>query len=310
MLQRVATIAFGTYREAVRARVLLGLAGVAVAVAFYSLVVGTFTLREAPRVVADLGAMTVSVFSLAVAILVGATSLHRELEMKTILPILARPVARGEYLVGKYLGIMLVVVVFVLAESGLVLAMSAVLGGRSPVVSIGGVAGLGLGLAVAVWRFPLARTAAPIPWSIGMFALGAALAATAPAERSLLVSSGVLTLMEVAIVSAIAMLFSAFSTPFLSALLTLGMFLVGRSADTMSRLPVKVFGQVMHDVSAVVATVVPNLHVYVPARPLLTGEAADANLGAYLVHAGVQSAGWVVGLVAVGALVFQRRDFT
>ncbi|MBM4374577.1 MAG: ABC transporter permease [Deltaproteobacteria bacterium] len=310
MLQRIATIAYGTYREAVRARVLLGLAGVAVAVAFYSLVVGAFTLHEAPRVVADLGAMTVSVFSLAVAILIGATSLHRELEMKTILPILARPIARGEYLVGKYLGIMLVVAVFVLAESGLVLAMSAVLGGRSPVVSVCSIAGLALALAFAVWRLPSARTAAPIPWAIAMFAVGVGLASTAPAERSLIVSSGALTLMEVAIVSAIAMLFSAFSTPFLSALLTLGTFLVGRSADTMSRLPVKVFGQVMHDVSAVLAKVVPNLHVYVPARPLLTGEAADGNLLGYVLQAGVQSAGWVLGLLAVGALVFQRRDFT
>ena len=92
MFQRVATIAYATYREAVRARILLGLAGVAVAAAFYSLVVGAFALREAPRVVSDFGAMTISVFSIAVAILIGATSLYRELELKTILPILARPI--------------------------------------------------------------------------------------------------------------------------------------------------------------------------------------------------------------------------
>ena len=64
MIARVLTIAFNTYREAVRARVLIGLAGVAFAVAFYSLVVGAFTLTEAQRVVADLGSGAISVFSI------------------------------------------------------------------------------------------------------------------------------------------------------------------------------------------------------------------------------------------------------
>lgn len=310
MLNRVATIAYGTYREAVRARVLLGLAGVALAVAFYSLVVGAFTLNEAPRVVADLGAMTISVFSLVVAILIGATSLHRELEMKTILPLLARPIARGEYLVGKYLGIMLVVGVFVLAEGGLVLAMTSVLGGRSPVVVVATVAGLAVALALVLWRIPRARTFAPIPWAVAMFVCGVALSSTAPAERSLVTATSALTFLEVAIVSGIAMLFSSFSTPFLSALLTIGAFLVGRGADTMSRLPVKVFGQAVHDFGALLARVVPNLHVYVPARPLLTGEASDANLPHYLGLAALQTGGWVLGLLAVSTLIFQRRDFT
>ncbi|MEQ9317950.1 MAG: hypothetical protein RIF41_02285, partial [Polyangiaceae bacterium] len=67
MLLRIATVALNAYREAVRARVLLGLAGVAVAVAFMSLVVGALTLGEAPRVAANLGAAAVSVFSIVVA---------------------------------------------------------------------------------------------------------------------------------------------------------------------------------------------------------------------------------------------------
>ena len=57
MLVRVLTIALNTYRESVRARILLGLAGVAFAVAFYSIIVGAYTLRNAPRVVSDLGAI-------------------------------------------------------------------------------------------------------------------------------------------------------------------------------------------------------------------------------------------------------------
>ena len=292
-----------------RARILLGLAGVAFAVAFYSLVVGAFTLNDAPRVVADLGAMTISVFSIAVAVLIGATSLHRELEMKTILPLLARPIRRSEYLVGKFLGIMLVVWVFVLAEGGLVLMMSAAMGGRS----VGLVIGLGLALAVALaaaaWWSVRARTFGPIPWAVGMMVAGFLLCSVAPAERSLVVGSTILTFLEVSIIAAIAMLFSSFSTPFLSSLLTLGTFVVGRSADSMARLPKKFFGQAIHDAGKALSSVLPNLHTYVPARPLLTQEAVDADLYVYVGMAALQALGWTIGLLAVAALVFQRRDF-
>ena len=67
MLHRVVAIALNTYRESVRARILLGLAGVAFAVAFYALIVGTWTLRHAPRVVSDIGSASISLFSVAVA---------------------------------------------------------------------------------------------------------------------------------------------------------------------------------------------------------------------------------------------------
>jgi ABC-type transport system involved in multi-copper enzyme maturation permease subunit len=309
VIQRILTIALNTYREAVRARVLIGLAGVAFAVAFYSLVVGAFTLDEAPRVVADLGSGAISLFSIAVAVFIGASSLYRELEMKTILPLLARPISRAEYLVGKYLGIMLVVTVFAMAEGGLVLMMGAVLGGRSFVVVAGAGVALCAALGLAAWLSSWVRTFGPIPFSAVLLAAGALLAGVAPADRMLVLSSATLTVLEVAIVAAIATLFSSFSTPFLSALLTVGTFVVGRNADALTRLPVKFFGPSMAEAGKALSRVVPNLHVYVPARPLLTGEALEADLGAYLGMAAVQSLGWVLGLLAVAALVFARRDF-
>ncbi len=309
MLQRILTVALNAYREAVRARVLLGLAGVAFSVALYSLVVGAFTLNDAPRVVADLGTAAVSVFSIAVAVLIAATALHRELEMKTILPLLARPIGRSEYLVGKFAGVMLVVCVFVMAEAGLVLMMCAVMGGRSPVV----VGGLGVGLAVvlglAAWRLPSARTFGPIPWSVAMFLCGFFLCSVSPPNRSLVVASSMLTILEVMVVASIATLYSSFSTPFLSALLTLGMFIVGRSADSMADLPVRYFGETMSEGGKLLAKVIPNLHIYVPARPLLTGESVASNLPVYVGEAALMSLGWTVGLLTAASLIFQRRDF-
>jgi Cu-processing system permease protein len=309
VLQRVNTVALNAYREAVRARILFGLTGVAAAVAVYSLVVGAFTLRDAARVVADLGSAAISIFSIAVAVLIGAQSLHRELEMKTILPLLARPIRRSEYIVGKYLGTMLVVAVFILAMGGLVLMLTTLIVddtwqpvGRVLIVLV-------VVLAVAMVRSPAARTYGPIPWAAAMFVAGWFLCDAAPLERTLIVGSALLTFFEVAIIAAVATLFSSFSTPFLSSLLTIGTLLVGRNADGLARLPAKVFGSEVSEAGKALSTFVPNLHIYVPARPLLTGEALHADLPVYVAYAGVQALGWAIGLLAVAALVFQRRDF-
>jgi Cu-processing system permease protein len=309
MLYRMATVALNAYRESVRARVLIGLMCIAFAVAFYSLIVGAYTLNDASRVAGDLGAAGISLFSIVVAVAISATTLHRELEQKTVLPILARPLGRSEYLVGKYFGTMLVVGVFIMADAGLVLMMSAALAGRSMLL----VLGVGLGLvaifAAGALRWPTIATFGPIALSAALLLAGFLLAGNTPPVRLLVMSSSALSFFEVGVIAAIATFFASFSTPFLTTFFTAGMFILGRSADALAKLPRKVFGTVIHDAGAVLSTLLPNLHVYVPARPLLTGEALDAHVGSYLAMAAVQSAAWAVGLLACASFVFRRRDF-
>lgn len=309
MLQRVLTIALNAYRESMRARILLGLAGVAFAVSLYSLVVGSFTLEQAPRVVSDLGAASISFFGVAVAIVIGATSLHRELEQKTIFPILARPIGRGEYIVGKFLGTLLTIVVFIMADAGLVLLLAATIAGKQIPLIVGtGVGSIAI-FAIAAIRFPWARTFGPIPWALALLVAGIVLSGGAPDERRLILSSAVLSFLEVGIITAIATLFSSFSTPFLSALFTLGTFLIGRNADSLARLPKKFFGETLADAALKLSKVVPNLQVFVPPRPILTGQASDVAFGNYLAHASLTALGWSVGMLAVAVIVFRRRDF-
>lgn len=309
MFGRISAIALNTYRESLRARILIGLAGAAFAVAFYSIIVGAYTLRNAARVVSDLGIASISLFSIAVAVVIGATSLYRELEQKTIFPILARPILRGEYLVGKYLGTLLTLAVFILADAGLVLQISAVLAGRPlHVVAGAGAATLAV-LGVAAWRSPAARTYGFIPWSVAFLALGALLADGAPTERRVVLAGSALAFLEVGIVAAWATLFSSFSTPFLSSLLTLGVFLIGRNADSLAQMPVKYFGPQISAAARALSKVVPNLQIYVPPRPLLAGEVADADLTLYLGWAALTCAGWSLALLAVAAFIFKKRDF-
>ena len=309
MLVRIATIALNSYREAARARILYGLVGVALATALYATVVGAYTLRSAPRVVSDIGASSISLYAIVVAIVLTATSLHRELEHKTIFPVLARPVKRAEYIIGKFLGTVLTLGVFIAIDGFVVLLTLAAMGGRSTPLVVGiGVASVAL-LAVAVVKIKSLGTFAPIPWSLAMLVVGALLASALPDERRLVLSMCALTFLEVSIVTAVGTVFAAFSSPFLTAVLTLGVFVVGRQADSLSRLPAKLFGQFVHDVGVVLAKIVPNLHVYVPARPLLTGESMDVALGPYLGMAALQSFGWTAGLLIAAIVIFQRRDF-
>src|SRR5262249_35827308 len=206
-------------------------------------------------------------------------SLHRELEQKTIFPILARPLRRGEYLVGKYLGTLITIAVFIMADAGVVLLIGATLGGRSPAL-VGGVAlALSLGLGLSMWASVWARTYGPVPWAVLVLAAGVALSGVVPEERRVVLGGSTLAFLEVAIVAAFGVLFSSFSTPFLSALLTLGVLLIGRNADILAQLPARLFGQAIHEGGVRLAKVVPNLHVYVPPRPLLSGEAVGEPLG-------------------------------
>jgi hypothetical protein len=309
MLARVSVIAFNTYREAVRARVLHGLFALAIATAGYSLIVGAFALNSSLRVVSDLGAASISIYGIVVAVVLGATSLYRELELKTIFPILARPIRRSEYLVGKYLGTVLTLAVFIAADSGALLLALGVEAGRSTAAAVVGATGLTVLAAGLGFRLARLRTYLPIPWAGGLLLLGMYFAGAAPDDRRVVLGSALLTLAEVALVTAIATVFSAFSSPFLTAVFTFGVFVVGRSADTLARLPARIFGSLLARAGALLATVVPNLMLYVPPRPLLTGEASGPSLANYLGLAVLHSLAWSVLLLVCASRLFRRRDF-
>src|SRR5580692_3304495 len=164
MFSRIATVAMNTYREAARGRVLHALLALALATTGYSVIVGTLSLHQETRVVADLGAASISLYSALVAIALGATSLHREIEYKTVFPILARPLRRHEYLVGKYLGTLATLAVFVALDGGVVMMLLGLEAGRSGSL-VAGVTGPCVAvLGVALWRAKSTRVFALMPW--------------------------------------------------------------------------------------------------------------------------------------------------
>jgi len=161
---------------------------------------------------------------------------------------------------------------------------------------------------LVAWRMPRLRTVMPVIWAVTLLVVGWQLASDAPDDRRVVAASSLLTLLEVSVVTALATAFSAFSSPFLTAVFTLGIFAVGRSADMLAQMPARVFGETVKQMGAALARVVPNLMAYVPARSQLTGESLTP-LSDYLMYAGAQAVAWSVGLLAVAVVVFRRRDF-
>lgn len=306
---KLSAVIWNTYREAVRARVLHGLFGVAVASALYATIVGQYASKHAARVLSDLGVAFMSTFGVVVAIVLGATSLYREIDLKTIYPILARPISRSHYLVGKFFGALLTLLVFVTANAGLLLLCLGALHGANPSGMFFALAVGALVVAVVAWKCPTARTFLPASGAGYLLVVGYWGALTVIDERHLILMSGALALGEVSIVIALALFFSSFSSPFLTAVFTAGVFVVGRSADTLAALPKRVFGPALHAVGVGMSRVVPNLMVYVPPRTILTGVSVDVSPFEYVAWAMGQAAAWSVGLLALASLVFRRRDF-
>jgi ABC-2 type transport system permease protein len=105
MTGRVMGIARNTFKEGVRDR-LFGVIGVfAVLVIASSLIVGPLSLGEQVRITQDVGLASISVLCFMIAVLVGTSIVHREIDRRTIYTVISKPVERSEFIVGKFLGL-------------------------------------------------------------------------------------------------------------------------------------------------------------------------------------------------------------
>ena len=94
-----------------------------------------------------------------------------------------------------------------------------------------------------------------------------------------------------------------------TAIFTLCIVLVGRSADTMANLPAKIFGAPIHAVGAGLARIVPNLQVYVPARALLRGQIPGTPVWSFVATGAMHALFYATLLLTLSALIFRKRDF-
>jgi len=255
MIGRVYAIALNTFREAVRSEVLYAILFFAVLLILLSLAFGELSLYEQERVNKDLGIVVITVFGALIAIYTGISLLFKELDKKTIYTIVSKPIHRWQFLLGKYLGILLTLAVE-------------------------------LGIMSAIFVAQLALKDIEL--------------------NATLFQALVLIYVEVSVVAAIAMLFTTFSTPFLSGLLTASLFLLGNAHEAIRTFADTHKSDTMRGILKIAEVFVPDLTLFNLSREVTYNLEVPWSYVAYAAGHGVLYAG---ALLVISAAVFGRRDF-
>jgi Cu-processing system permease protein len=122
-MNAILAVARGTFREAVRDRVLFLVLGFGGAVLVLSRLLAPIALGEGPRITVDLGLSAIGLIGIVIVVLVGTQLVHKEIERRTIHVVLSRPVSRGQYLIGKWAGLAATMAVAVAAMAAMLLVI-------------------------------------------------------------------------------------------------------------------------------------------------------------------------------------------
>lgn len=256
MFERVFAVASNTFRETVRNKVLYVILAFALGVIGLSWFIADLSVGDFARIIANVGLAAVHIFGVIMAVFLGITLIHSELERRTVYLILAKPVRRWEFVVGK-------------------------------------IAGLGTTLFIT-----------NAVMGISLFGIHAAFSGT-PEPGILVASVGIY--MELLLLTCVATLFSAFTTPVLSALFTLSFFVIGHvSGVLVSVAGAKGVSESYRMATKVAYLVLPNLEAFNWKDGVVYGDARSFHLVFGSVGY-LASYGGAIILAAV--ILFSRKDF-
>ncbi|MDD3642495.1 MAG: ABC transporter permease subunit [Candidatus Krumholzibacteria bacterium] len=255
-MRAIAAVARSTFRETIREKLLFLVAAYGLVLMVSTWILSPLSVGAArDKIVVDVGLAGISLFGVLTAIMIGGALVHKEIDKKAVYLVLTRPVSRGEYLVGKFAGIM--------GAIGSLVGLMAVL----------------LVLIMLAGRVEITRV------------LFAAVA---------------LSLVEIAVIAAVVVFFSTFTTPILTSFFTIGVFIAGSLGSDLRAFAQKFGGAAMQRTMDAMYFALPNLTVF-----NLRSEAVHGlRLTAFEFFAAV-----LYGTVYAGAmlyfawLVLRRREF-
>jgi Cu-processing system permease protein len=137
----VGRIALSVFRESVRDKVLYSLVLFAVLLIAVSYLIGQLTAGQDVKIIKDLGLAAISVIGLLMAVFIGIGLVWKEVERRSIYSLLAKPISRSEFILGKYTGLALTLAVNVgLMTVAYYAVLTVIAGGADPAL----LAGIGL----------------------------------------------------------------------------------------------------------------------------------------------------------------------
>ena len=264
----IGTIALNVFRESVRDKVLYALVLFAVLMIGASYLLSQLSAGQDIKIIKDLGLAAMSLFGLFIAVFIGIGLVSKEVEKRSIYLVLTKPIHRHEFIIGKYLGLVLTLAVNLTIMAS---AYYAVLG---VVAWVDG-----------AWFRP--------HWG-------------APALDPTLLKAVAMIFLQLAIVTAIAVLFSTFSSPMLASALTFGLYVVGHFNANLRNFEAVVNSKGIVFLTRTLYYVLPNLapldikNQVVHAVPVPT---------AYLLLNTAYALIYISVLLGAATLIFMRRDF-
>lgn len=264
----VARVAVNVFKETVRDKILYNLVLFAVLLIAVSYLLGQLTAGQDMKIIKDLGLASISIFGLLIAVFIGIGLVWKEVERRSIYALLAKPIRRREFIVGKFAGLALTLLVNVSVMTLAFYAVLAVLDRIEP---------------------EAIRQSWPAP-------------ATDPA----MLKAIALIFMQLLLVTAIALFFSTFSSPFLSATLTLGLWVIGHFNADLRNFEAVLDSPVAVAVAKTFYYVLPNFAAFDVKAQVVHGQAVPLG---YVAVTSLYGSVYLA-LVLVGATaIFSRRDF-
>ncbi len=285
----------------------------AVGLILFSLLLGELAPREQLRLTVDVGLAAISLMSVLLAIVLGGANLYKEIERKTVYFILPMPIARWQFLVGKFLGLCWVLATTIAVMAGTLLTVMA--WHDPPLQSwVGGVAALDL---VVVVTLVIVLRKRPHLWptilAAWMLVSGTALAFSAQANIELVYQGLCLVAVEAMVISSIALLFSSFSTPFLSGVMTFLVYVAGRQLQWLESLAERIDDAGTDSLLGLIAVVFPNTYLFVPSVNVLEGRFVITNSPMapwdLVGHAAGYGVLYSIIVLGIAGFVLWRRDF-
>ena len=267
-MKATAAIAINVFRESVRDKVLYNLVLFAILLMGASYLLGQLTAGQDVKIIQDLGLSATSFFGLFIAIFIGIGLVSKEVERRSIYSLLAKPIHRYQLVLGKYAGLVLTLAVNVAIMAAALYAV----------------------LVYTSWGVPALVQSG---WD-------------APALDPALLKAMALILVELMLITAIAVFFSTFSTPILSAAFTFGLFIVGHFSTDLRN-----FDQVVDSPAAVrlargLYWVLPNLAQFDIKAQVVHGEHVPFG---YLALSSAYAAAYIAMLLVLATYIFSQRDF-
>jgi ABC-type transport system involved in multi-copper enzyme maturation permease subunit len=267
-MNAVRAVAVAVFRESVRDRVFYNLVLFAVLLVAASILIGQLTAGQDVKIIKDLGLAATSLFGLFISVFVGINLVSKEVERRSVYPLFAKPVRRAEFVLGKYAGLLMTL-----------LANMAVM-----TIAL-----------YAVLYFLSRGVPAPIQsaWD-------------APAMDPALLKAIVLIYFNLAVVTAVALFFSTYSSPIVSTLFTLGVYVAGQFNADLKRFDLIVESPVAVAVAKACYYVLPDFAKFDVKLAVVHGIPVS---GVYLASTAAYAAMYVAALLFGAIVIFSRRDF-